>query len=133
MDESGVGEAITPTRMGSHYGQTASRGESSLGAFLQHRVRRDAGRDDRQAIGVAIERFAEELGDQAATKVSVSRALNLFQASGVSRDVFVDCLYQARGEVLDRRAYPGQAPVPRNRMAYFFAVVEDRLGLKDAR
>jgi hypothetical protein len=77
-----------------------------------------------------MERFAEELGDTAEIKVSISRALNLFQASGVSRDVFVDCLYQARGEVLDRRDYPGRAPVPLKLMAYFFAVVEDRLGLK---
>lgn len=101
-----------------------------MGAVLRHRVRRDVGRDDRQAISVAVERFAAELGDQAAAAVSISRALNLFQASRVSRDVFVDCLYQARGEVLDRRAYPGKAPVPRNLMAYFFAIVEDRLGLR---
>lgn len=130
VEKSGVGEHIPPTPTGSHPSQTTAFETGQVGAVLRHRVRRDVGRDDRQAISVAVERFAAELGDQAAAAVSISRALNLFQASRVSRDVFVDCLYQARGEVLDRRAYPGKAPVPRNLMAYFFAIVEDRLGLR---
>jgi hypothetical protein len=105
--------------------------DTSLASILKHRVRRDVGRDARGAITVAMERFAEELGDQAALKVSVSRALNLYQAAELSVGSFVDLLYQARGEVIDRRNFPGKAPVPRNRMAYFFAVVEDRLGLRE--
>jgi hypothetical protein len=104
----------------------------SLGSLLQHRVRRDASGDDRKAISVVIERFSDQLGDTADAKASVSRALNLYQASGVSRDGFVDVLFEAKGEVQDRRNYPGKSPVPRNQMAYFFAVVEDRLGLKAA-
>ena len=104
---------------------------SPLGSLLPHRVRRDASGADRQAIATAIERFAAQLGDQAEVKVSVSRAINLFQASGVSREGFIDVLYEAKGEVEDRRNFPGKAPVPRNQMAYFFAVVEDRLGLKE--
>jgi hypothetical protein len=104
----------------------------SIGTILQHRVRRDVGMEDRKAISVVIERFADQLGDKAETKASVSRALNLFQASGASRDGFVDVLFEASGEVKDRRANPGKSPMPRNQMAYFFAVVEDRLGLKDA-
>lgn len=131
VDKTEVDVAITPAPTGSNRRQTNSFEAGSLGAILRHRVRRDVGRDDRAAIGVAVERFAEELGDQAEAKVSISRALNLFQASGVSQEVFVDALFQARGEVLDRRAYPGKAPIPRNRMAYFFAVVEDRLGLRN--
>jgi len=98
-----------------------------LAMVLRHRVRRDVGHDDRTAIKLAIERFAGELGDQADLKVSVSRALNLYQTSGVNRDAFIDVLFQAKGEVRDRRHHPGKAPVPRNQMAYFFAVVEDRL------
>jgi len=131
VDRTGVGENIAPERTVSQLDQTVLALEDGrVGAILRRRVRRDVGAEDRAAIGVAIERFAEELGDRAEVKVSVSRALNLFQAAGVSRDAFVDALYQARGEVLDRHAYPGKAPVPRNRMAYFFAVVEDRLGLR---
>jgi mannose/cellobiose epimerase-like protein (N-acyl-D-glucosamine 2-epimerase family) len=89
------------------------------------------GRDDRNAIGVSVGRIAKELGDQADTKVSISRALNLYQTSGVGLDGFVDLLYRSKGEVVDRRNFPGKAPIPRNRMAYFFAVVEDRLGLRE--
>ncbi len=101
-----------------------------MATMLKHRIRRDVGEDDRQAIGVAIGRIAAEMGDRAETTVTLSRALNLYQASGIGIAGFVDLLYQARGEVKDRRDYPGKAPVPRNRMAYFFAVVEDRLGLR---
>ncbi|MGH2535620.1 MAG: replication protein [Thermomicrobiales bacterium] len=130
-DKTEVGQGSMLAQTVSHDDQTRSSSESQpLGAILRHRVRRDVGRDDRAAISVAMERFAEELGDQAEFKVSISRALNLYQAAGVGRDVFVDLLYQARGEVLDRRAFPGRAPVPRNRMAYFFALVEDKLGLR---
>jgi len=112
---------------------TASLAETEhLGAILSHRVRRDVGKDDRTAIAATVERFAGELGDQADPKVSVSRALNLFQAAGVGRDAFLDVLFEAKGETLDRRRHPGKAPVPRSMMAYFFAVVEDRLGLKAA-
>jgi hypothetical protein len=126
------GEAVKPDHSRSHYRQTdALVVDGSLGAILQHRVRRDAGREDCAAISTAIERFAADLGDQAPPKASVSRALNLFQASGITRDVFIDLLFRAEGEVTDRRFYPGNAPIPRNQMAYFFAVVEDRLGLRE--
>jgi hypothetical protein len=132
-DKSGVGEGITPDLSASHPVQTgAAWPESSIGAVLTHRVRRDVARSDRTAIGVTIERLAAELGDQADPKVSLSRALNLYQASGVPVAAFIDLLYQARGETLDRRRYPGKAPLPRNLMAYCFAVVEDRLGLRHA-
>lgn len=107
-----------------------SLADSSLAEILKHRVRRDVGRDARGAITVAMEGFADELGDRATLKVSVSRALNLYQASDLAVGAFVDLLYQARGEVIDRKRYPGNAPVPRNQMAYFFALVEDRLGLR---
>jgi hypothetical protein len=130
-DNTEVGQGVVPDQTTSNEEQTESIESQPLGAILKHRVRRDVGRDDRAAISVAMERFADELGDQAEIKVSISRALNLFQAAGVSRDVFVDVLFQAKGEVLDRRAFPGKAPVPRNRMAYFFALVEDRLGLRE--
>lgn len=106
--------------------------DSSLAEILKHRIRRDVGRDTRGAITVAMEQFAAELGDQAALKVSISRALNLYQASDLAVGSFVDLLYQARGEVLDRKRYPGNAPAPRNQMAYFFALVEDRLGFRQS-
>lgn len=125
------GSAIQPFDLQPDQSRASSE-MGSIGTILKHRVRRDVGMEDRKAISVVIERFADQLGDQADTKASISRALNLFQASGASRDGFVDVLFQASGEVKDRRTNPGKSPVPRNQMAYFFAVVEDRLGLKEA-
>ena len=109
---------------------TTSLVEGSVGSILRRRQSRDIGREDQMAIGSVVERFAAELGDRAMSKVTVSRALNLYQTSGVGRDAFIDLLFRAKGDVQDRRNFPGKAPVPRNRMAYFFAVVEDQLGLR---
>lgn len=109
---------------------TSSLSENSLATLLKHRIRRDAGQDERSAIGAAISQIAGELGDRAEEKSSVSRAMNLYQASETHIGGFIDLLYRSKGETIDRYRNPGRAPVPRNRMAYFFALVEDRLGFR---
>jgi hypothetical protein len=132
-DKTEPGQGYAPDRARPHTGQSGLPAEAGrLATILSQRARRDVGREDRTAIAAAIERFADELGDQADPKISVSRAVNLFRASGTGRDTFIDALFRARGETLDRRNYPGKAPRPANLMAYFFAVVEDRLGRKAA-
>ncbi len=103
----------------------------SLAAVVHRRRIKPSGGEDRLAIATTIERLAPELGDTASPKASTTRAMNLFHESGVGRDAFLDLLFQASAEVRDRRRDPGKAPLPRNRMAYFFAVVEDRLGLRE--
>jgi Bacteriophage replication protein O len=111
--------------------QRGSRnGLTSLAVELRSRAVPKRGGEDRAAITVAIERLAGELGDQAKLKATITRAMNLFTAANVHRDVFIDVLHQAKGEVRDRRQHPGNAPLPKNQMAYFFAVVEDRLGYR---
>ncbi len=106
-------------------------GMEPLAAVVRRRRPTPAGGEDQLAIAATIERLALELGDTASPKASTTRAMNLFQQSGVGRDAFLDLLFQASAEVRDRRRDPGKAPLPRNRMAYFFAVVEDRLGLRE--
>lgn len=101
-----------------------------MAAVVRRRTAKPTGGEDRLAIAATIERLAPDLGDTASAKASTTRAMNLFQQSGVGRDAFLDVLFQASAEVRDRRQHPGKAPFPRNRMAYFFAVVEDRLGLR---
>ncbi|MDP9356519.1 MAG: replication protein, partial [Chloroflexota bacterium] len=108
----------------------AARMESLAAGVRRRRVKPSRG-EDRLAIAATIARLAPELGDTASPKASTTRAMNLFQQSGVGRDAFLDLLFQASAEVRDRRRDPGKAPLPRNRMAYFFAVVEDRLGLRE--
>ncbi len=96
--------------------------------------------EDRQAILSFIQDFAREMNDSAPLQSSVTRALNLYRQSGLSRAAFTDKLYQARAITQERSAgitatgedAPGSFPRKR-KMAYFFAVLEDRLGLKEAR
>ena len=106
----------------------SSTGLEAIGTTIANRKPVGAHNDDRSAIVTTISQFAQELGDKAPTKSSITRAVGLFEASGLHRDVFIDVLHQAKGEVKDRRHNPGKAPIPRNQIAYLFAVVEDRLG-----
>ncbi len=130
-DERGAGEPrVDPDPTPSEQNQPTS-GMESLATVVRRRRVKPSGGEDRLAIAATIARLAPELGDTASPKASTTRAMNLFQQAGVGRDAFLDLLFQASAEVRDRRRDPGKAPLPRNRMAYFFAVVEDRLGLRE--
>jgi len=91
---------------------------------------------ERQAILTYMEDFARELNDQAPLKSSVTRALNLYRQSGLSLDAFIGKLYEARAITKERSgsirslAETGRALSPKNRAAYYLAVLEDVLGLK---
>jgi hypothetical protein len=82
--------------------------------------------------------FARELNDQAPLRVSVTRALNLLSRSGLPRQAFVDKLHEARSLTKEYSASikttvkRDGAPMPvKAKMGYFFAVLEDLLGVKD--
>jgi hypothetical protein len=108
---------------------TANPTDAPLKDLIARRApKRIAMTEDRRAIGSIIERFAQELNDQAPTRSSVTRAMNLFERSGASRDGFVDLLFQARASTKEMRNSPSNRP--QKPMAYFFSVVEERLGLK---
>jgi hypothetical protein len=120
---------IQPDRSVTETDQTGSTGLQPLAVAIQRRPQSGGGAD-RAAIAAAMARLSDELGDRASAKASLTRAMNLYQTAGVGRDAFIDLLHLAKGEVRDRRRHPGKAPLPKNQMAYFFAVVEDRLGLR---
>ena len=66
---------------------------------------------------------------------SLTRATRLWQASGLAEPDFVQRLYEARSITqqqgnVKKRATDGYGTI--NRMPYFFSVVEDLLGLRDA-
>lgn len=90
----------------------------------------------RLQIQTYLQDFARELGDQAPIKSSVSRAYNLYTESGVPIARFIDALYQARAKTQERSASiksrpdPTQPFAPKAKMAYYFAVLEDELGLR---
>jgi hypothetical protein len=101
--------------------------------------RRRAGHDeDRRVILAYIEDFARELGDQASLASSTGRACNLYRRAGLDRAAFVEALLEARtvtkarGAGIKALASTGNWLAPTPRMAYFFAVLEDVRGLKEA-
>lgn len=87
---------------------------------------------DRETISWYVENYADEFADNAPLGSSVSRALNLYKRSSLSLDEFVGCLQDARRITKSRWAAirgerrPGR---PKSAMRYYFAVVEDVLGL----
>ena len=93
--------------------------------------------EERQQITTYISDFAREMGDQAPLKSSVTRAYNLYQESGWSFPRFIDALYQARAKTKERTATirgsaSSAAPFgPKAKMGYYFALLEDELGLRD--
>jgi len=92
---------------------------------------------DREQITAYIRDFAREMGDQAPLKSSVTRADNLYQASGRSIALFIDAMYQARAKTKERTAAIHGKPnaaepfAPKAKMAYFFALLEDELGMRE--
>lgn len=81
--------------------------------------------------------FSRELGDRAPLKSSTTRAYNLYRHSGLPIETFIDGLYRARAMVKERAASirgssePGVGVTRKAKMAYFFAVLEDLLGLRE--
>lgn len=80
--------------------------------------------------------LARELGDEAPLSRSVRRAANLWARAGVERTAFVAAVYAARDKAKaahvtkTRQGATAGALGSRNRMPYFFAALEDLLGLK---
>jgi hypothetical protein len=82
--------------------------------------------------------FRREFPDRASLKSSTTRAYNLYLESGVALDTFIEGLYRARSIVKERTGSIRGATVDdqgrsmKSKMAYFFAVLEDLLGLRES-
>jgi hypothetical protein len=119
---------------------TAPNGVEAVGSIMR-RARPQAAHqtydEDRQVILEFIEDFAREFNDQASLKSSTTRAYNLYQQSGLPIGSFIGKLHEARSitkestaQIRSQTKEGGGAPTKR-KMAYWFSVVEDLLGLKD--
>ncbi|HMP41507.1 MAG TPA: replication protein [Roseiflexaceae bacterium] len=86
----------------------------------------------RDMLLAPISQFAEEFGDQASLKSSMSRAANLFARSEMSQERFIGCLWEARA-ITRERLREAKGTGIRNKMSYFFSVLTERLGLVDAK
>ena len=85
-----------------------------------------------QAIHDFVRDMAGKNHDEASLKSSTTRAYNLYQKAGVSLGSFFNLIYEADQET-SRRSSSIRKRTPEgftNRMAYFFAVLEDKLGLR---
>ena len=91
-----------------------------------------------QVIQAYIADFSRELNDRAPLRSSTTRAYNLYKRSGLDRDAFIAQLYAARAIVKERAAMirtqgdDNAAGFPvKHRAGYYFAVLEDLLGLRE--
>ncbi len=116
---------------------SGDRGMVRLGDALLQRRRGRPSADEaeaRRVIRQYVEDFGRELGDQA-PKSSVTRATNLMQEAGVSLGLFIGALQDAkkttqkRSGNIQKQGTGGLAQ--KNKMAYFFSVLEDQLGLRE--
>jgi Bacteriophage replication protein O len=93
-----------------------------------------------QVIQAYIADFSRELNDRAPLRSSTTRAYNLYKRSGLDQEAFIAQLYAARTIVKERAAAirtqgdDNAAGFPvKHRAGYWFAVLEDLLGLRAAK
>jgi hypothetical protein len=86
-------------------------------------------------IAAYLTDFARELNDQAPLASSVTRALRAFRQADVPPERWDVYLYRARSITQEHSAHiktkaAGNGFGPKPKMGYYFAVLEDLLGLK---
>ncbi len=90
----------------------------------------------RQQLLFFVQDLARELNDSASLRSSTSRLANLHHQSGLALENFIEHLYAARAITQERTAAirtPAATATgtwQKNKMAYFFAVLENQLGLR---
>ena len=110
--------------------KTAAPGELLSQQFIPPPIPDD---EAYEAIRDFIRDMAGKNHDEASLKSSTTRAYNLYQRAGVSLSYFFNLVYDAdkeasrRSTTIKKRTADGFT----NRMAYFFAVLEDKLGLRE--
>ncbi len=115
--------------------RTASPGLVSVGNLLprQFIAKPVADEEAYQAIRDFVRDMAGKNHDEASLNSSTTRAYNLYQRAEVSLSYFFNLIYEAdhetsrRSTTIKKRTADGFT----NRMAYFFAVLEDKLGLRE--
>ena len=110
----------------------------SAGSILTRRMPpRPTYDDDRDRILAYLQDISRLLNDQAPLQSSVTRAYHLYQQSGKPIEVFCELLYQARAitqersaSIRDQGSTTSRGGSRKGKVGYFFAVLEDLLGLK---
>ncbi len=133
----------TPANPASQSKDERSTTPEAVGEVLERRFTRaprsqprpETETDEYQRIQALIADRAREFADSAPLKSSTTRAWNLFQKAGVSISTFESKIFQAKALTLEATArITSSSSDPqhrgrKNKMAYFFATLEDQLNL----
>lgn len=99
----------------------------------QETVKFDISKEIHIVISRYVEDFAREFRDQAPPQSSITRAIRLYENSGISPQEFLDAMMEARGTT---KRYTGNIRSGegghRSMMAYFFSVLDDLLTTPDS-
>ena len=97
---------------------------------------REARNQERNVIVDYVEDLAREFNDEASLTASTSRMVKLYYRSGLDLERFIEVTLAARAATKERsssiRKQVGNADMSfsrKNRMPYFFTVLEDMLGI----
>ncbi|CAN5722080.1 hypothetical protein BH23CHL2_BH23CHL2_19820 [soil metagenome] len=91
---------------------------------------REIAGEERDIIASLIGDFAQEMNDRAPVQSSITRALNLYRASMMDIEEFINAVYMSRRQTQTfTGAIAGGEPGQRHKMPYFFAILEDMLHL----
>jgi DNA-binding MarR family transcriptional regulator len=85
-----------------------------------------------EAIAITIDKLSRKFGDMDHLSANITRAHNLWDRTGMYEEDFVERMEEAARATL-QAVSKSQVRDRDKRMAYFFAVLEDKLGLRDGR
>ena len=127
-------QATASIGRGSSVSEEAAAGEHPR---PRRRGRARGSTDAREQLGAYLTDFAQELGDEAALSATITRAFNIFAAAKIPPGRWGDYLYQARAITqehtvqITKRATDGDDGIrQKNKMPYYFGVLEQLVGLR---
>jgi hypothetical protein len=107
-------------------------------AMVPKRGRPPGSREEREHIAAYLLDWLRQFNDQAPTVSSITRAYNAFKRANVPPERWGDYLHQAKSilrenqaKVTTKATQQGNAMQPKNLTPYYFAVLEDLLGLRE--
>lgn len=134
-----LAEIVKLRQQGTRIGQADAGGEiTAAESPAARRQGRPLGSvDDREHLAAYLKDFARELGDESPLSSTVTRAYKIFAAANVPAARWSDYLYQARavtqehtGQITKRATDGGAGARQKNKMPYYFAVLEQLVGLR---
>ena len=128
------GEVAAPTSSPATFAQ--ERGAVASPA-LPKRGRPPGSREEREHLAAYLIDWLAQFNDQAPPSSSITRALNTFKAANIAPGLWGGYLHRAKSllrehqaKVTTRAANQGNVLQPKNLTPYYFAILEDLVGLR---